>query len=84
MLPSPMAHHHDGLEKKYQGRVDFLYLHTGEPRTEAAKRTLGFKSTPQIILVHPNGTKFKEWNGIVPEAELAGGLDALLKAQPSK
>lgn len=77
----PIVH---GLGQKYKGRIDFLYLNTGEPRTEAARRTLGFKSTPQIILVHPNGTKFKEWNGIVAEAEIAAGIDALLKAQPSK
>lgn len=77
----PIVH---GLGRRYQDKVDFLYLHTGEPRTESARKQLGFKSTPQIILVHPNGTKFREWNGIVAEAELAAGLDALLKAQPSK
>lgn len=78
---APIVH---GLERKYPGRIDFLYLNTAEPRTENARRTLGFKSTPHIFLVHPDGTKFREWTGIVPEAELAAGLDAFLKAQAAK
>jgi len=73
---APVVH---GLESKYRGRIEFLYLNTAEPRT--AKHALGFKSTPHIILVHPDGTKFREWTGIVPEADLAAGLDALLNAQ---
>lgn len=71
----PIVH---GLEKKYQGRIDFVYLHVGEPRTADVKARLGFKSTPHIILLRADGTKVQEWIGEVQEHQLATGLDALL------
>ncbi len=73
----PIVH---GLGRKYEGTIDFLYLNVGEPRTAAARRQLQFNSTPQIMLLNPDGTKFREWVGIVDELELTAGLDALLKA----
>ena len=74
----PIVH---GLEQKYAKRIDFLFLNTGDARTEPARQRLGFKSTPQFVLLRPDGTKFREWTGIVPEAELSAGLDELLKAR---
>lgn len=71
----PIVH---GLEQKYAGRVDFVYLHTGEARTGDARKRLGFKSTPQIILLNRDGTKLREWTGMVSEADLSAGLDALV------
>jgi len=78
---APIVH---GLERKYAGTIDFIYLHTGEARTEEARRRLGFKSTPHIILTRADGTKVREWTGMVPEAELAAGLNALLKTAALK
>lgn len=77
----PIVH---GLEKKYAGRVDFVYLHTGEARTADARKRLGIKSTPQIILLNRDGTKLREWTGMVPEADLASGLDQLIAASRPK
>lgn len=71
----PVVH---GLEKKYASRVDFVYLHTGEERTANARKRLGFKSTPQIILLNRDGTKLQEWTGMVSDADLTAGLDALV------
>ena len=77
----PIVH---GLERKYSGRVDFLYLNTGDATTRAAQSQLGFKTTPHIILVHRDGAKFREWTGLPSEAELTAGLDDLLRAQQPK
>lgn len=67
----------NGLEKQFAGRIDFLYLHVGEPRTSDAKARLGFKSTPHIVLLRADGTKAREFIGVVDERELKGALDEL-------
>ena len=77
----PIVH---GLEQKYTGRVDFVYLHTGEARTADARKRLGFTSTPQIVLLNRDGTKLREWTGLVSEADLAAGLDELVAASRPK
>ena len=70
----PIVH---GLEKQFTGRVDFLYLHVGEPRTSDAKARLGFTSTPHIVLLRADGTKVREFIGGVEEAELRAALNQL-------
>lgn len=71
----PIVH---GLERKYKGRIDFLYLHVSEPNTAAARAQLGYAATPQIMLLDANGTKLREWIGVVGESTLVTGLDGLL------
>jgi thioredoxin-like negative regulator of GroEL len=70
----PIVH---GLEKQFRGRVDFLYLHVGEPRTSDAKARLGFKSTPHILLLRADGTKVREFIGVVEEGVLKQALAEL-------
>ncbi len=72
----PIVH---GLERKYKGRIDFLYLHVGEPRTSKAREQLGYAATPQIMLLDANGRKVREWIGVVAESTLTTGLEGLLK-----
>lgn len=71
----PIVH---GLERKYSGRIDFLYLHVGESRTSQVRERLGFVATPQIVLLDASGQKVREWVGLVAEPTLATALDALL------
>jgi thioredoxin-like negative regulator of GroEL len=71
----PIVH---GLERKYTGRVDFLYLHVGESRTSQVRERLGFVATPQIVLLDGGGRKVREWIGLIDESSLTTGLDALL------
>lgn len=75
----PIVH---GLEKQFKGRVDFLYLHVGEPRTSDAKARLGFKSRPHIVLLRADGTKVSEFIGGVEGAALRRALDALSRRRP--
>ncbi len=72
----PIVH---GLERKYLGRIDFLYLHVAEPRTSKARAQLGYAATPQIVLLDASGRKVREWIGLVAESALATGLEELLK-----
>lgn len=72
----PIVH---GLERRFEGRVDFFYLHVGEPRTSQAREQLGYVATPQIMLLNPRGQKVREWIGIVDEPTLAAGLEALAR-----
>ena len=71
----PIVH---GLERKYKGRIDFLYLHVGEPRTSNARERLGYAATPQIVLLDASGRKVSEWIGLVAEPTLTAGLEDLL------
>ena len=43
---APVVH---GLEKQYEGRVDFLYLNTAEARNDSAKRALTFVATRHTV-----------------------------------
>lgn len=49
---APVVH---GLEKQYEGRVDFLYLNIAEARNDSAKRAFGFRSTPHFFFVNAAG-----------------------------
>ena len=40
---APVVH---GLEREYEGKVDFVYLNVAEERNAEAKRTYGFRATP--------------------------------------
>ncbi len=50
---APVVH---GLEKKYSGRVQFLYLDTSDPRTENAREKLGFDATPHFFYAGTAGS----------------------------
>jgi thioredoxin-like negative regulator of GroEL len=76
----PIVH---GLERQFKGRIDFLYIHVGEPRTNDVKTKLGFRGTPQIVLLRADGTKVREFVGVVEEAVLRKALDELV-APPAK
>lgn len=72
---APVVH---GLERQYEGRIDFLYLHVGEPRNVAAKQRLGFTSTPHFFFVRADGTTAEAMQGVVPADSVRGALERLL------
>lgn len=75
----PIVH---GLEQQFTGKVDFLYLHVGEPRTSDAKARLGFRSTPHIVLLRADGSKVQEFVGELDEAALRQALATLIAVRP--
>lgn len=74
---APVVH---GLETKYEGRIDFLYLNVALTRNDSAKRAFGFTATPHFFLLDERGTVRSAMRGVLPEERLRGALDRLLVA----
>jgi len=72
---APIVH---GLEAKYSGQIDFVYLNIDDPKNADAKQQLGFRGQPQFILLDADGTARQVWFGVVKaedfETELAQAL----------
>jgi hypothetical protein len=72
----PMVH---GLEKRYAGRIDFVYLDSEDESTAAARDKYEFVGTPQFVLLDANGRQVgKQLFGLLDETVLVGALDSLL------
>jgi hypothetical protein len=71
----PMVH---GLQKRYEGKVDFVYLDVSLDQTAGARDRYEFVGTPQFVFVdaggHPVG---KPMFGLIDAPVLTAALDAL-------
>lgn len=74
---APVVH---GLEKQYEGRVDFVYLDVSDPRNKTATTRLGFKSTPHFFFLRPDGVTVEVIQGVVSRDSLVGALERLVTA----
>ena len=71
----PMVH---GLQKRYAGKVDFVFLNADEENTAAARDKYEFAGTPQFVFVDASGRQVgKQLFGMVEEAVLIAALDSL-------
>jgi thioredoxin-like negative regulator of GroEL len=77
---APVVH---GLEKQYQGRIDFLYLNVAETRNDSAERALGFRATPHFFFLRADGSPVGVMQGVVSVDSLRRALDALLTPPPA-
>jgi thioredoxin-like negative regulator of GroEL len=76
----PMVH---GLEKRYAGKVDFVYLNAEDDRTADVRQRFDFKGTPLFVFVDASGAPVgKPRYGLLPEKELTATLDALVSTSP--
>ncbi len=67
-----------GLQKRYAGRVDFVYLNAEDDSTAAVRDKYEFVGTPQFVLVDAQGRQVgKQLFGLLDEAVLVAALDAL-------
>ena len=64
---APMVH---GLEAKYFGRINFVYLDADDRNTQSFQQQLGFFYQPEIYLLDGDGTVLKKWVGFTSEQEL--------------
>lgn len=69
-----------GLEAKYGGCVDFVYLDIDNPATQDAKNRLGYLAQPNMFLVDRSGKTLWKKYGFVTEQELEAQLKSV--AQP--
>ena len=73
----PMVH---GLQKRYAGKVDFVFLNADEENTAAARDKYEFAGTPQFVLLDASGKQVGQaLFGMLDEAVLVAALDSLLK-----
>lgn len=68
-----------GLEAKYGGCIDFIYLDIDNPATADAKKQLGYLAQPNFFLLDPNGKVVWKKYGYLTEAELEAQLKGVLK-----
>jgi hypothetical protein len=69
-----------GLQKRYAGRIDFIYLNAEDENTAAARDKYEFVGTPQFVLLDASGRQVgKQLFGMVDEAVLVAALDSLLE-----
>lgn len=71
---APIVH---GLERRWNDRIDFVYLDVADSATAPAKACLGFRATPHFFLLRSDGTVAAEMQGVVPADSLEAALAAL-------
>ena len=65
-----------GLEAKYAGEIDFVYLDIDDPNTTHFKSELGYRYQPHMFLLDGAGNVLMQWVGFTTEGE----LDAVLQS----
>mgnify|MGYP001140595069 FL=1 len=63
---APMVH---GLEAKYFGRINFVYLDADDRNTQTFQQQLGFFYQPEVYLLDGEGNVLKKWVGFTSEQE---------------
>ena len=63
---APMVH---GLEAKYFGMINFVYLDADDIATDQFQRELGFYYQPEFYLLDGNGNVLQKWVGFTSEDE---------------
>lgn len=65
-----------GLEAKYTGQVEFVYLDIDDPATNEFKRQLGYRYQPHLLLLDGDGNILRQWIGYVSESDLDPALQS--------
>lgn len=73
---APMVH---GLEAKYYGRINFVYLDADDKNTESFQRTLGFHYQPEVYLMDGDGNVLQKWVGFTSEEEFEAAFAQYLQ-----
>jgi hypothetical protein len=63
---APMVH---GLEAKYYGRIQFVFLDADDSNTGEFQSALGFYYQPEFYLLDANGNVLKKFVGFVAREE---------------
>ena len=72
---APVVH---GLEKKYAGQVEFIYLDAVDSATSTLKNRLDYRAYPSFILLNAQGDEIGRWVGKVNASELSDAIDEML------
>ncbi|MDX1378364.1 MAG: hypothetical protein R3307_05915 [Anaerolineales bacterium] len=58
-----------GLEVKYYGRINFVYLDADDIGTEPFQRELGFFYQPEVYLLDGSGNVLEKWVGFTSQEQ---------------
>lgn len=73
---APIVH---GLEAKYAGQIEFVYLDIDDGNTDSFKKALGYRLQPDYFLLDPQGNVIKQWLGAIPADELDAALQDAIR-----
>jgi hypothetical protein len=59
-----------GLEVKYSGQINFVYLDIDDPRNDGFKKALGYHYQPNLFLLDGQGSILHTWLGPITEEQL--------------
>ncbi len=66
-----------GLEAKYAGQIDFVYLDIDDSNTASFKSRLGYRYQPHLFLLGGAGNVLQQWVGFTAEGELEAALESV-------
>ena len=72
---APLVH---GLEPRYAGRVNFVYLDIDDPATGFLKKTLGYRAQPHFFVLDGAGNILDDWVGYATVDELITVIEGAL------
>ena len=72
---APVVH---GLEKKYAGQIEFVYLDAVDKATATLRNKLDYRSYPSFILLDGQGDEIGRWVGKVQKSDFTVVIDAML------
>ncbi|HJO91322.1 MAG TPA: hypothetical protein QF606_06615 [Anaerolineales bacterium] len=72
---APVVH---GLEKKYAGQIEFVYLDAVDDATTTLRNELDYRSYPSFILLDGQGDEIGRWVGKVQKSDFTVVIDAML------
>lgn len=64
---APIVH---GLDQKYRGRIDFVYLDVRDSANAPAKSRFGFTTTPHFFATTADGKVLRDSSGVLEAEEL--------------
>ncbi|MFQ5942579.1 MAG: hypothetical protein ACE5JF_03390 [Anaerolineales bacterium] len=71
---APVVH---GLEAKFAGQIDFVYLDIDDPNTTPFRSQLGYQYQPHLFLLDGAGNVLMQWVGTTGEGELDSALSSV-------
>jgi len=72
---APVVH---GLEKKYAGQIEFVYLDAVDNATTTLRNEHDYRSYPSFILLDGQGDEIGRWVGKVQKSDFTVVIDAML------
>jgi hypothetical protein len=72
----PIVH---GLEDRYLGKIDFVYLDLDDPNTQPHKEALRYRNRPHFVLLDAQGNIVESWIGSVSEKTFVDAFEKVLQ-----